>query len=358
MRPPISTAFSSLLAIALAVCGVVSVRAAQPWVTDATVAVKATRVAFTLRGTLYVPASSRKVPAVVAFHGASEPLASTALYKHLAEGLPQLGVAVLLFDRRGSGASTGTNNVSYETLADDGIAGARAVRKVAAIDPARVGYWGVSQGGWLATLAAIRDRSAAFAVAVSAPLVTPEAQMEFAMSNRLHALGYSAADVAAMMRARKAWGGFLRGTNARAAAVTAIEAIEKRPWFDLMYMPTSASLTHDPAKSSWREHMDDDPMKWIQRVRIPMLFILGAQDPWIPVAASAARLHDVSRTHPSIRYVVVPNANHLMMLPPQHETMNDAEPAQIATERPDSPAYFMILGAWLERTLHLTLPHN
>ena len=49
-----------------------------------------------------------------------------------------MGIAVLLFDRRGSGASTGKPDVAYQTLADDGIAGANALRQIPAIDPARI----------------------------------------------------------------------------------------------------------------------------------------------------------------------------------------------------------------------------
>ena len=41
------------------------------------------------------------------------------------------------------------------------------------IDASRIGYWGLSQGGWLAASAAQRDPKAAFAISVSAPLVTP-----------------------------------------------------------------------------------------------------------------------------------------------------------------------------------------
>ncbi len=231
------------------------------------------------------------------YYGASEPLASTPLYRHLSQGLPQLGIAVLLFDRRGSGASSGTNNVPYETLADDGIAGANALRAMPQVDAARVGYWGISQGGWLATFAAVRDPRAAFAIAVSAPLTTPEVQMEFADANHLCALGYTRADIDDMLEARKMWTGYLRGTNTRGQAVAAIGKIENKPWYQYMYMPTVAQL-EGPDQSVWVTQMDDDPFTAVNKVKIPLLFILGSNDPWIPIKETEAKLSGVLR-HPS-----------------------------------------------------------
>ena len=165
-----------------------------------------------------------------------------------------MGVAVLVFDRRGTGRSTGSlTNIDYQTLADDGIAGARAIAKLPSIDPKRIGYWGISQGEWLAMLAGGRDPNANFVISVSAPLTSPEQQMEFAMSNRLEILKYSQADVDAMIAARKAWTAYLRGQGTQQQAVEALSAIAKKPWFDLMYFPSPVALTRTPATSSWRK---------------------------------------------------------------------------------------------------------
>jgi dipeptidyl aminopeptidase/acylaminoacyl peptidase len=329
--------------------------AALPWFAPPTTTVIRKPVTFanqgaTFHGTLYLPVADRPVPAVVVYHGASEPLATTPLYQHLSEGITQLGIAVLLFDRRGSGASSGKNDVPYETLADDGIAGANALRTMPQIDPARVGYWGISQGGWLTTFAAERDKRAAFAVAVSAPLTSPESQMEFADANHLYALGYTKTDIDDMLAARKMWTGYLRGANTREQAVFAIAKIQGKPWYQYMYMPTVAQLK-GPAESEWRTQMDDDPLVAVKTITVPTLFILGSSDPWIPVAETAASLRAVSAKHPNISYAVIPDANHLMMVPPQKELMADASPQAVLTEVPASPAYFMLLGSWLARTL-------
>jgi dienelactone hydrolase len=173
-----------------------------------------------LVGTVYFPKSGDRMPAVVVLHEASSATREDAVYRHLRDGLPALGFAVLIYDRRGSGQSSGdARSVDYETLADDAIAAQGALAKLPRIDPTRIGFWGLSQGGWLAVLAAGRSRNAAFAISVSAPLVTADQQMQFAMSNLLTVRGYAPADVREMVETRKAWTGYLRGTNSREVAV-------------------------------------------------------------------------------------------------------------------------------------------
>jgi hypothetical protein len=313
-----------------------------------------TNAGATLHGTLYLPQVSHKVPAMVVLHGASEPLASTPLYQHLAQGLPQLGMAVLIFDRRGSGASTGEKDVVYQTLADDGIAGANALRQMPEIDAKRVGYWGISQGGWLVTMAAASDPKAAFAVAVSAPLVTAESQMEFAMANRLRVLGYGDGDIDAMLDARHKLDGYFLGHNSRDAAVSALGKIADKPWFGQMYLPQPDKVSQDPAKSSWKGEMDIDFFTTVAEVKVPIFYMLGDADPWVPVAPTAEKLseleQDEDHPHPNLSHVIVPGANHLMMTVAQ-DKMDDADPAKVAEEVPNSPAYFMLLTAWLEKTV-------
>src|SRR3546814_8946813 len=59
----------------------------------------------TLSGTLYLPDGGQALGAVVVTHSASKPLRDALLYQHLTEMLPPLGIAVLTYDRRGSGRS-------------------------------------------------------------------------------------------------------------------------------------------------------------------------------------------------------------------------------------------------------------
>ena len=296
-----------------------------------------------LVGTVYLPEHGDHFPGVVALHGASEPTREAAVYRHLLESLPPMGFAVLIYDRRGSGASSGNlNGIDYETLADDAIAARTALAKVPRIDLAKIGFWGFSQGGWLAMLAAERSKNAAFAISVSAPLSTPEVQMQFATTNLLTVRGYSRKDVEQMLETRKMWTGYLKGANSRTEAVDALQNAEAQPWFELAFMPKASQLTTDPARNSWRREMGYDPVATVRRLKVPLLFIYGGSDPWIPVQQSVKQLRLLANQRPNIRHVVVPNANHEMMFV-EHETMAFDE----KTTAPQAPEYFMVLASWL-----------
>ena len=301
-----------------------------------------------LAGTVYLPETGDHLPGVVVLHHAGLATRDAALYRHLKEGLPALGFAVLVFDRRGSGQSSGDfASADFETLADDAIAGQRALARIPRIDPRRIGFWGLSQGGWLAVLAAGRNTDSAFVVSVSAPLVTANEQMQFATSNLLAVRGYSESDVRQMLDARKAWIGYLHGTNSRDVAVAALRESESKPWFNLAYLPKASQVTTDPEHDASRKKLDDDPVAAVLKVKAPVLFLYGDSDPWVPVARSVERLRSLSSQLPNIDYAVVVDANHEMMFPVNEKMEVDANTTRKAA--PQAPTYFMILGSWLSR---------
>jgi uncharacterized protein len=210
-KPASSTKLRTVFIASLLTATVVSAQAqtSRVWRLDGTPPVDSYELHFEngdahLVGTVYLPKTGDHLAGVVALHHATAATREAALYQHLRERLPALGFAVLVFDRRGSGQSSGDfARADFETLADDAIAGQRALAKLPRIDPTRIGFWGLSQGGWLAVLAAGRSTNPAFAVSVSAPLVTAEEQMEFATSNLLAVRGYSESDVHEMLENRK-----------------------------------------------------------------------------------------------------------------------------------------------------------
>ena len=74
-----------------------------------------------------MPVTGAHLPAIVALHGAETPMRDDALFRHLTEKLPATGMAVPIFDRCGSGASSGNaRSLGFDSLTDDAVAGDRA----------------------------------------------------------------------------------------------------------------------------------------------------------------------------------------------------------------------------------------
>ncbi len=346
------------LFMALALCTQIAARANEadmtaaspPWKAQSSAMVEAQERTFqsgevTLSGTLYVPKIGGRVPAVIVFHAASSPTRNNPLYAHLAEMLPPLGIAVFVFDRRGSGKSGGKlENADYTMLADDGISAQRMLAQDHRIDPRRIGFWGLSQGGWLSLLAASRSPQAAFAISVSAPMTTPDVQMNFAVANILQIRGFSQADIDAAIAARAAVDDFQRGKRDRASAQRILDAATAKPWFVHTYLEKSFK---DPDQSGWAKEMRHDPLATLDAVKQPTFIIYGSADPWVPVQTSIERLRASSARHPNVEVALVAGADHAMAT--SVSLADQIDPVLSARQAPQSAAYFGLLGAWLAK---------
>ena len=305
-----------------------------------------------LAGTLYLPEHAARVPAVIVFWGAQAPTRDYALYQQLATGLPAIGVAVLVFDRRGSGQSGGSNvHSTFQDLAGDGIAALRALQHDPRIDPKRIGFWGLSQGGWLAILAASETPDAAFAISCSAPLVTPADQMTFAVSNLFAVRGYGPAALKQALALRQMEADYNAGHAPRAPYEKAIRNASTQPWFNDAFVRTVDELPKKAPDTPWLDVMGYDPVKPLEAVHVPLLIFYGGADPWVPVAASIDRLKPIAARKPNISYYVIAHADHLLSFP-KKQTMDWNESA-LKEQKPESTEYFLVMAGWLTRQLGL-----
>jgi pimeloyl-ACP methyl ester carboxylesterase len=264
------------------------------------------------------------------------------LYDHLKQMLPPLGIAVLAYDRRGSGQSGGRlGDSDYAMLADDAVAAVRMLKADTRLDPQRIGIWGLSQGGWLALLAASRSTEVGFVVSIAAPLVTPDVQMMFRSENSLRINGYPEEQIQRMRAARQAFDDYMRGTGDRAVAQQRIDEIKAEPWFDQLYMSRTVG---DRATSRWRKEIEYDPLPTLDRVRVPSLILFGSADPVVPVATSVARI--AARPRPNVAMRVIAGADHHMATSMAPKAQMD--PTQTERVRAEAPEYFAVLTAWLD----------
>lgn len=339
-----------LLGLTLSACSFAQDAASAapvPWSAPASVSVVEEEKIFEngpikLSGTLHLASGRKPQSAIVVTHAAAFPLRDLPLYRHLKEMLPALGIAVFIYDRRGSGKSGGDLQTSdYALLADDAIAAVRMLKADARIDPRRVGIWGLSQGGWLAFLAASRSSEPAFIIAASAPLVSPDVQMLFRSTNVMRVNGYPQAEIDQMVATRTAVDDYMRGTGDRAAAQRLVDAAKTKPWFKLLYMSETVS---DRATSRWRKEIEFDPLPTLDGVKSPALVIYGASDPVVPVAVSVERLRVA---HPRLDVAVIAGADHAMQVSVSPQVQMD--PARTHEQAPDAVEYFAVLASWLTR---------
>lgn len=129
----------------------------------------------TLAGTLTIPRGDGPFPATVLLTGSGQQDRDETVLGHrpflvLADHLTRAGIAVLRFDDRGMGGSTGRHGESTtEDFARDAAAAVRTLRARGRIDPARVGLAGHSEGAIIAAIAAAADPRIAFIVLLAGP---------------------------------------------------------------------------------------------------------------------------------------------------------------------------------------------
>ena len=108
-----------------------------------------------LAGTLTTPDLAGPYPLVIAGHTSAHGVREFGVYQHLADTLSVSGISVFIFDRRGSGDSTGNfETATFFDLAADMQAAIDIFKLRSDIDSNQIGLWGMSQGGWIAPLAA------------------------------------------------------------------------------------------------------------------------------------------------------------------------------------------------------------
>jgi len=149
-----------LVTILLASCGRTTPPQPTPVLDSTPQAFRSTEVAIdtgavTLAGTLLTPLEEKPAPAfiIIPGSGAATRNGSWNMYRNIGEYLVQRGTAVLLYDKRGVGDSTGNWKAeTFDERAQDVAAMVAYLQSHPAIDPNRIGLIGHSQGAYIAPL--------------------------------------------------------------------------------------------------------------------------------------------------------------------------------------------------------------
>jgi pimeloyl-ACP methyl ester carboxylesterase len=297
-----------------------------------------------LAGTLICPLSPGKHPAIVLVPASgAEDREYLLPFAHF---LVRHGMAVLGYDKRGVGGSTGDwKTESFNDLASDAIAAIEFLKKRRDIDPSQVGMLGWSQAGWVMPLATAKEKDVAFLISISGAGVSPAETTIDEARGELKAAGRRPEVIEQITELMMLKYGFARtgqGWNEYAAARDKVVARMGRAPDD---------FPESPADSYWqsiRPFYFYDPAPALRDLRIPVLALFGELDDNIVAEKNQEAWGSALRAGGNRDYTlrILPGANHTML---EAKVGNNAE---MPTLKRFSPTYFVTVQDWIAKRVH------
>jgi uncharacterized protein len=294
--------------------------------------VRFTNSNITLSGTLTLPPSGGPHPAVVMITGSGpqnrdEELFGFRPFRLIADHLTRNGIAVLRYDDRGVGGSTGnTMQSTTQDFAEDVLAAVQLLKSRPDVDSKHIGLCGHSEGGVVAPIAASRSSDVAFIILMSGMGVTGErillsqgeaiARVEGASVEGLQERAEWQKRIFKVVRDGKGWEE-LRMDMRRdvLAKVEKMTPEQKKTIPDpKIYAEAATEGQLQMPRSPWFKYfLDFDPAPYLEKVRCPVLAMFGELDLQVPAEenkqAIAAALEKGGNKDYTVH--VFPKANHL-----------------------------------------------
>lgn len=261
-----------------------------------------------LAGSLFMPPGEGPFPAVVLVHGSgSETRWGTSRF--LADQFARAGIAALIYDKRGTGESTGDWRYStYEELADDALAAVRLLAVRNEIDSSNIGIRGHSEGGMIAPLAA--SRAPGLFGFIVAAATYPESVWQI----DLFRVGQSIQRSDFTDEKRETLGLYelflevARGVRPMEDLESASDPVQEERWYQWLGIPPRDNWLWNWYR--WVGNFRSLP-SW-ETVQVPVLLLYGERDVLVHVEDSIRLIEDALRRAGNRDYtpVIVPRASH------------------------------------------------
>lgn len=241
----------------------------------------------TLRGSLTVPLTAGKHPAIIFAPGAGKTQRDDGPWNVF---FARLGFAVLSLDKRGVGESTGDfRKATMDDLASDLAAGFDYLAARSDIDAKRIGVHGTSQGGWTAPLLAKKRKNLAFLIARAGSGTTVVDTMAHEVMWGLREQGVAENDAKrAEGIAQKAFAIMARGGTWEEFRKV-VQPAQSESWAKSFWL-LEVQNEQDPDWSWLRGNGQYDSSETLKSVRLPILWFLGEYDHNVPSAVSETKL--------------------------------------------------------------------
>jgi pimeloyl-ACP methyl ester carboxylesterase len=240
-----------------------------------------------LSGSLVLPDTAGPHPAIVFLHGSGPTTRGGAL--PYASRYAALGYASLAYDKRGTGGSGGSwTAASLEDLARDAVAAMEFLAAREDIDRERIGFWGVSQAGWVATRATGLTDDVAFMVIVSGGGVSPVESERFSYRTAFEHAGLSAEEQGAGLALIERYFHYLGTGEGREEVEAGIAAAADSAWFPYARLDRILPSSEE-GRRAWSWVANWDPRPLMEKMTQPILLLFGERDTETPAALSAER---------------------------------------------------------------------
>jgi uncharacterized protein len=302
-----------------------------------------------LSGTLTMPQGPGPFPAAVLISGSGAQTRDSEVMSHklflvLADHLTRKGIAVLRYDDRGVGKSTGDHiTATSEDFAVDAAAAVSALRRHSGIDAKRTGYIGLSEGGLVGPMAAAKDPGAAFVVMLAGPGAPSK---ELMAAQRAAVLRGNGATEDRVARNQAAMDKIDRAVIA-ARSVQEAKSETTRLLYanaaDLGITTDTVPVYAQAFGTAWyKSFIAADPRSTLSRLTIPVLALNGSKDVQVVANQNLPAIREAVKANPKAVVRELPGLNHLFQTAP---TGNPAEYGQI--EETMAPVALNTVSEWI-----------
>jgi len=287
----------------------------------------------TLAGTFTRPESGGPFPAVILISGSGPQDRDEALLGHrpflvLSDHLTRRGLAVLRFDDRGVGESTGNfAAATSRDFASDVLAGVAYLKTRDDVDVGAIGLAGHSEGGLIAPMVAVESDDVAYIVLMAGPGVNGE-RILYAQGELIaRANGASRQAIAQNRELQRAMFAVLKAEPdaeragevladlVRAALEEAGEEVRVQAGItDDATLDGAVAAQVQSVNTPWfRYFLTYEPAATIERVTVPVLAINGENDLQVPYEENLREIEGALRRGGNTEYEIhaLPGLNHL-----------------------------------------------
>ena len=263
----------------------------------------------------------------------------------LADYLTRRGIAVLRYDDRGVGESTGIfETATSADFASDALAGVAYLRTREDVDPSKIGLAGASEGGLIAPMAAVQSPDVSYIVLMAGPGVNGE-RILLAQATLIPRGNGASEEVVAEHRARQQ--GILEILKSEADPESAEDAIAAilQVRFESASVQARAvfGITSDSTlqrqvdwevrqvNTPWRRFfLTYEPAPTLERVTVPVLAINGTRDLYVPHEENLREIEAALKRGGNTRYEIhaLPDINHFF----QHAVAGTARESETIAE--------------------------